>query len=85
MAAPDRAPRRTAAQMGIDIATGVPKPGSDSYQQARTSSGLSPGSVPQTKGGSSGPVSGSDTYMKQRNQGKTGIGPMNFPDTKASK
>lgn len=77
MATPSRAPRRTAAQMNLNIASGVPSPGANSYQTARQSSGLTPGSVPQTKGGSSGSVSGSEAYMNQRNAAKVGLTPEN--------
>lgn len=72
MATPNQAPRRTAAQMGLDIATGVPSPGANSYQAQR-------------KAVSSDGTAEAGTYMKQRDAGKTGVTPTSFPDTKVSK
>lgn len=69
MAAPDRAPRKTAAQMSINVAQGTIAPGANSYQAARKTAS----------------VSDSGTYMKQRSAGKTGVTPTGFPDTKVSK
>lgn len=69
MTTPSRAPRRTAASMNIDLASGVPSPGANSYQAQRKTAS----------------VSDSDTYMKQRSAGKSGLTPSSVPDTKVAK
>ncbi len=69
MATPSRAPRRTAASMNIDLASGTPAPGANSYQAARKTASVADGG----------------TYDKQRSAGKSGLTPQSVPDTKVSK
>lgn len=65
MATPNRAPRRTAAQMSVNVAQGTATPGANTYQQQRKTAsvsdaskacdsagspvGLNPGNVPINK------------------------------------
>lgn len=81
MAAPDRAPRRTAAQLDVNIATGEAKGGASASTYNRQSSGLSPSNVPQTKGGDTSHCPGGDAYKRN----SAGVTPSSFPDTKVSK
>lgn len=70
---PYRAPRRTAAQMDINIATGVPTPGANYYQTMR-------------KPVSSDGMAESKTYNQQRAAGTCDtLTPTGFPDTKVNK
>lgn len=65
MATPDRAPRKTVAQMGVNVASGMPVPGVNAQTHTRKTAsasdagkaraaahsptGLTPGTVPNTK------------------------------------
>lgn len=71
MATPNRAPRRTVAQMSKNIATGAPVPGANAstYQSLRKTAS----------------TSDSGAYMKQRSAGKSGVTPQSFPHTKVNK
>jgi len=69
---PNAAPRRTAAQMDINLASGVPAPGANTYQADR-------------KPVSSDGMAESKSYMQQRSAGATGVTPTSFPDTKVNK
>lgn len=71
MATPDRAPRRTAAQMSTNIASGIPVPGANAstYNSMRKTAS----------------VADANTYNKQRAAGNCNLGPTTFPDTKVNK
>jgi hypothetical protein len=61
MASPNRAPRRTAAQMSVNIVSGVPSPGSNTYQASRKTASASDGGA----------------YNRQRSSAKVGLTPGN--------
>ena len=58
---PDRAPRRTAAQMNVNLASGTPAPGANTYQAARKTASVSDGGA----------------YMKMRGSANVGLTPNN--------
>ncbi len=61
MAAPNRAPRSKAASMSLNLASGVPSPGSNSYQAARKTASVSDGGA----------------YNKMRSSANVGLTPGN--------
>lgn len=69
MATPNRAPRKTAAQMTTNVASGAPVPGVNAQTYTRKTASVADGGA----------------YMKQRDQANTGVTPQGFPDTKVSK
>jgi hypothetical protein len=58
---PSRAPRKTAAQMSINLASGVPSPGSNTYQAQRKT-------VSESAGGE---------YQRLRGSARVGLTPGN--------
>lgn len=68
MGTPNRAPRRTAAQMSVNVASGVPAPGANTYQAARKTASVSDGGA----------------YDKQRSAANVGLTPDNVAVNKDS-
>lgn len=69
MGTPDRAPRRKAAEMTTQVASGMPVPGANASTYTRKTASAADG----------------DSYMKQRSAGKSGLNPGSVPNTKVNK